>query len=194
MNISWAGNYEDIVLRRTLTSEQGQYVDVGAHQHRSGSLTYWCHERGWEGLCVEPQHQLARELMSARPSAEVFTGCVSDRVGSCELWIDSADPALSTMDSDLIRSYKEAGRLGRTVIVEVSTLNALLLNSTIKPGFDLPKVDAEGHEREVLEGIDLGLWRPRVVVVEAVAPYAFTPTHHKWEDILLAAGYRFCHL
>ena len=52
------------------------------------------------------------------------------------------------------------------------------------------KVDVEGHERSVLEGLDLARYRPWIIVMEAVAPNrADVPTFGEWEDILLANRY-----
>jgi hypothetical protein len=53
------------------------------------------------------------------------------------------------------------------------------------------KIDVEGHEREVLEGADWKLYRPRVVVVEAIKPNKPIPTHEHWESLLLSADYLF---
>ena len=53
-------------------------------------------------------------------------------------------------------------------------------------------VDTEGSERDVLEGIDFGVWRPWILVVEATAPLSTEPTRKMWEDLVLDAGYRFC--
>ncbi len=53
------------------------------------------------------------------------------------------------------------------------------------------KIDVEGGERAVLAGAGLRQFRPWIILVEATAPNAQTPTHLAWEDILLAADYRF---
>ena len=54
------------------------------------------------------------------------------------------------------------------------------------------KVDVEGFEREVLLGIDLKVWRPWIVLVEATLPNSTEQAHHEWEPLLLDAGYTFC--
>ena len=51
------------------------------------------------------------------------------------------------------------------------------------------RVDVEGAEREVLASSDWNVFRPIVVVVEAVAPWSTKPTHEAWEPLLLGAEY-----
>ena len=53
--------------------------------------------------------------------------------------------------------------------VEMVTLNDVLERA--KPQtIDFLKIDAEGTEREVLLGIDLRVWRPRLLLIEATFP------------------------
>ena len=56
---------------------------------------------------------------------------------------------------------------------------------------DFLKIDVEGAEADVIAGMDFARWRPRVVVVEAIAPGSMAEAWDAWEPALLAAGYRF---
>jgi hypothetical protein len=49
----------------------------------------------------------------------------------------------------------------------------------------------EGAEADVLAGMDFKRWRPRVVLLEAVAPGSMAEAWGAWEPDLLAHGYRF---
>jgi len=52
------------------------------------------------------------------------------------------------------------------------------------------KIDVEGYERQVLEGVtDWQKFRPWVFAMEATLPGTNIPCHDKWEDILLAHDY-----
>lgn len=54
------------------------------------------------------------------------------------------------------------------------------------------KIDVEGFEREVLEGIkDWDKFRPWIFVLEATLPNTMTPSHGDWENILLENNYAF---
>src|SRR6185503_10612255 len=56
---------------------------------------------------------------------------------------------------------------------------------------DFLKVDVEGGEADVLLGGDWKRFRPKVIVIEAVAPGSGEPAWQTWEPFLLAQGYRF---
>ena len=56
---------------------------------------------------------------------------------------------------------------------------------------DFLKVDVEGAEADVLAGNDWARFRPKVVVLEAVAPGTGAPAWDVFEPFLLARGYSF---
>ena len=72
--------------------------------------------------------------------------------------------------------------------VEVATL-VEVCEKYVTSTIDFLKIDVEGCERQVLEGMDFRRWRPRIVVIEATAPLSATQTHSKWEGILLENDY-----
>ena len=53
-------------------------------------------------------------------------------------------------------------------------------------------VQAKGSVRAVLESIDLTVWRPWVLVIEATEPNTTQPTRYLWEARVLESGYQFC--
>src|SRR5262249_47749141 len=56
------------------------------------------------------------------------------------------------------------------------------------------KIDVEGDERAVLQGMDFNRWRPWILVIEATVPSRLDqPTHQEWENLVSAAGSRFVH-
>ncbi len=52
------------------------------------------------------------------------------------------------------------------------------------------KIDVEGYERQVLEGIkDWRKFRPWIFAMEATLPGTSIPCHDQWEDLLLKNDY-----
>jgi len=50
--------------------------------------------------------------------------------------------------------------------VPCRTLDSILDEYNVPPGFDFLSVDIEGHEMEMFQGFSLSKWRPRLVLLE----------------------------
>ena len=53
------------------------------------------------------------------------------------------------------------------------------------------KIDVEGAEGTVLEGIDLECIRPWIILVESTEPNSPVTAHHNWEELLTSRRYEF---
>ncbi len=56
------------------------------------------------------------------------------------------------------------------VDVPIRTLKDILEEAGAPRGFDFLSIDVEGHEIEVLRGIDLRRWRPHLIMIEDHVP------------------------
>ena len=66
--VSFAQNFEDVMLWRALKHvEHGFYIDVGAYSPRVDLVTQAFYERGWRGINIEPNADLHRQFLVARP-------------------------------------------------------------------------------------------------------------------------------
>ena len=189
--ISYAQNYEDIILWRALGHvHDGFFVDVGAAWPTLDSVTRLFHDHGWRGINIEPNPELHDMLVAERPGDVNLAIAVADRRGSMSMEI-VATTGLSTLSTDIAGRYRRDGRQVDTVEVEVLTLVDVWSEHV---GTDRQvhflKVDVEGFEREVLAGNDWVANRPGVVVVEATRPTSQTVSI-EWEPDLLGSGYRF---
>jgi FkbM family methyltransferase len=188
--ISYAQNAEDVVLARLFAGRAGgRYVDVGAGDPVEASVTKHFYDLGWRGVNVEPVPALADKLAAARPEDVTLPVAIGAKAGTVVLHVVAGEWGWSTLDDQLASTYRGSrGWTVRDVEVEMVTLAAVLDEH---PGpIDFLKIDVEGAEQEVIEGADWARHRPRVVVVEATEPGTPTPSHQKWEPMLLDAGYR----
>ena len=188
--ISYAPNREDVLLLRAFGDHVGFYVDVGANDPLNGSTTRALYERGWRGINVEPNPALHERLVSERPDDVNVRAVISSKSGSLPFHIVEDDPALSTLDQAIAAGYLAKGRPVERIDVQAMTLDTLLESYAAVRTIDLLKIDVEGAEQAVLSGIDLSRWRPRVLVIEAVAPCRFEKTHSDWEGLVTVHGYR----
>lgn len=190
--ISYAQNREDVLLWRALKGiPQGFYVDVGAQDPVGDSVTKAFYDRGWSGINIEPEPSGFRRLREGRPRDLCLNLAVSTSSGTQTFWCVE-NQGLSTLDPVLASGYKSQGMAVREIEVETRPLSQILAEHA--PGeIHFLKVDAEGHEKPVLESCGFARHRPWIVLAEATVPNAASPRHGDWEALLLENRYRFVH-
>lgn len=188
--VSYAQNYEDVILWRALREvENGFYVDVGAADPVEHSVTRAFCDRGWSGINIEPTEGYYARLVADRPrdlNLRVLAGAQSG-LGTIHV---IPGTGLSTMDANLAARQDGRGWASTPETLPMVSLDSILRSHGDKPIHFL-KIDVEGAERAVLEGIDLLEIRPWIVLVEATEPLTQIRTDHLWADLLLDRGYAF---
>lgn len=166
--VSYAQNNEDMVLHVLLHRvTEGFYVDVGANHPTEHSVTRFFYDRGWRGINIEPNPTLHRELERQRPRDTNLNIGASDHSGSLVLrrYVE-AFHGLSTFEPAVMEQHSERGLPHEDHEVAVEPLSAILERFAVDR-IDFLKIDAEGHELQVLAGNDWDRFRPTVVVTEA---------------------------
>lgn len=181
--ISYAQNGEDVVLNRLFPDGDGFYIDVGAHDPINNSVTHHFYERGWRGINVEPEPRVFARLDRARPRDRNLNVGLSDRSGLMDFHDSPAAPGWSSFSDAHAENLRARGLKVQITPVHVTTLAEVCRAHVDRP-IDFLKVDAEGHEQEVIGGADWKRWRPRVVLIEA-------PWAPPWEHLLLSNDYLF---
>ncbi len=188
--ISYAQNYEDVVLARAFAGiDDGFYVDVGAQHPRIDSVTKAFYDRGWRGINIEPSPAWHAMLVEARPRD--INLCVA--AGSAEgevIFHEVLDSGLSTSVEAYAERHRAAGRAVVSSRVSMRPLDAIFAEHGVTRVHFL-KVDVEGAEADVLRGLGLERVRPRVMLVEANEPNSQVRNHAQWEHLLLDHGYSF---
>lgn len=158
---------EDCVIASIFKGKtDGFYVDVGAHDGIRFSNTYHFDLMGWNGVCCEPHPRFFELLKKNRPRAICLDKAVSNYQGRTTFYANSRG-ALSTLDKNLESSFKSYGEWFtgfEETEVEVDTLNNLLEGRCSE--VDIASIDVEGTELSVLQGFNLGRWKPKVLVIE----------------------------
>ena len=182
--VSYAGSAEDVMLRRFFGDQaSGFFVDVGAHDPVVGSVTHHFALSGWQGINIEPLPAFFQRLVEARPNDINLNVAVSQAFGTLDLIVNKTEPGLSTMTQELADGYERAGHHLERIRVPTRPLADIVREHCADRTVDFLKVDAEGHELEILRGVDLSVWRPRVVLIEA----GYKP--EVWAPILVNARY-----
>jgi FkbM family methyltransferase len=181
--VSYAQNYEDVILQRIFADATGFYVDIGACHPIHDSVTQHFYLRGWHGINVEPQPGLFAELQRVRERDNNLNICVGCKPGKQTLYV-TADKGTSTLDSTLASTYQRAGRITEEIEVEVVPLTDIWNQHVGSRRVDFLKIDVEGFEKEVLASADFSVVNPRILLIEAVHPESHESMHQEWENLI----------
>lgn len=190
MRLSYAQRLEDIHLDCVFADEPaGFYIDVGGGHPIADNVTLLFYEKNWRGLVIEPQSHLAAIHRSLRPRDLVFEGLVGKAEGEALFHQVDRFHGFSTTIDNHAQAASATGVDVRSLAKPMTTLAKLCATHGIT-AVDFLKIDVEGAEADVLAGFDFSALRPRIVVVEAVAPGTMTPSHDSFEPLLLSRNYR----
>ena len=159
----------------------GYFVDVGANDPKNMSQSWQLEQKGWRGVLVEPQPRLAQKLREQRQAAVFACVCSSPENAGEMLKFQ-----VSGIHSSLDLNFFVAGMRKQEIIeVPARTLDDILIEAKAPIPIDLLAIDVESHEIEVLNGVTLTRWRPRLIVIEDLA---FDTRLHRY---LRSHGYKW---
>ena len=151
------------------------FVEVGAFDGVHYSNVRRLQEtHNWRGISIEPVKKNFDKLVESYTGAPVI--CIrcaaGEKEGFSELNV-STYPHLPDWGSDVAtfsesethRWNQKYGAVWRKEHVPVKTLTSVLRENSI-PALDFLSIDAEGHDLDVLKGLDFSVYQPQLIVVE----------------------------
>jgi FkbM family methyltransferase len=142
----------------------GYFVDVGANEPEEASQSWDLEQLGWHGVLVEPQPSLAQKLKEQRSAAVFACACSSPQNAGKTLPFQIAG-IFSSLNLDF---FVAGMRKGEVIEVPVRTLDDILEEANAPTPIDLLSIDVESHEVDVLNGLTLTRWQPRLIVIEDI--------------------------
>jgi hypothetical protein len=109
------------------------------------------------------------------------------------LFYEISENGLSTLDRAIADLEKKAGWQVVERTSQVLTLNTILEKYSNGRTIHFLKIDVEGGEKTVLEGLDLSRWRPWILVIEATIPFSTELNCSEWEEILTTSHYELAY-
>jgi len=149
------------------------FVDVGANNGFYGSNSFPFVARGWRSVLIEP-HPRAFERLQKLHAGKKRTTCLNmacaDTAGELPLYFsvndDTSRATLCTDESPMWQNVRSKDYK----MVRVERLAIVLKEHGIPEDFGILSIDTEGMDYEVLLGLDLNRWRPRLIVTEDYKP------------------------
>lgn len=199
--MSYAENFEDLVLHHALRNvDEVFYVDIGANDPWRGSVTNHFYMHGGRGVNIDASKRYIFELNKYRTRDININVAVGNKKEMLEFYTD-----YETLESAYFPNfYAQFGKESTIEMVPCDTLGNILREHNVGSTASgvggmgdicFCKIDVEGYERQVLQGVDWKAFRPWVFCIECVVPAALEKhniwTNRRWDDILHENGYTF---
>lgn len=158
--VSYSQFGEDLIAEAVFGSNYsgGAYVDVGCFDPQKWSNTYRFYQKGWTGLCIDPNRVMApawKRVRSRDTFLNVAIGTDSGTIGYVQNERFPQENRVASVDDECPES------------VRCERLDAVLAKHwDASKTIDLMSIDCEGHDLVVLRSNDLERFRPRVLIVE----------------------------
>tara|TARA_R110002051_G_scaffold276627_3_gene337992 strand:+ start:704 stop:1432 length:729 start_codon:yes stop_codon:yes gene_type:complete len=177
--------------------KNGFLVDVGSIDGIHYSNTYLLEQLGWKGICVEAHPTYYPMLIKNRPNCHCYGVAAGNEDKDNTTFYANYLSSLSTLNPNINfngygkyygnRNKSEIdGAVNGKITVPMKKIDTLLEKH--KDDFEqieLMTIDVDGSESYVFEGLDLGKWSPRLLILEhSVVPteihnYATKYGYHK---------------
>ena len=158
--------------------DKGFYIEVGAFDGKYLSNTYSFEQQGWSGICIEPHPVFYSMCLENRKGSHcVNKACVSSDKEEVVLQADPTGLFSGLANDNTFRKKYVGGILENKQVdfedfqmhsVKASKLDDIL--QKYKNHFDkidFISIDVEGTEIDVLDGFNLELHSPELIVIEA---------------------------
>ncbi len=164
---SYGATGEDVLLNKIFKQTNGFFIDIGALHPINGSLTYNLYKRGWKGFNFDIVEKNIRLFDTFRKRDTSIKIAISSKKGFINSYIFGSGSGLNTLEkkwadkwSNIINQKYVINKIKKT------TLSEILKKYKIPKKVELLNIDVEGHEIDVLKGINFKNFRPKIITVE----------------------------
>ncbi len=156
----------DVIIENIFRNkDSGFYIDVGCQHPIKNNNTYHLYKKSWQGINIDLDIDNINLFNTARPKDHNVNVAVSNQIGEADLYFYHKKSPINTIDKKT-SNYQKA-QVSSIKKVKTDTLNNIIKNSKYNNmKFNFLSIDVEGHELEVLKGLDFNKYKPDVIVVE----------------------------
>lgn len=168
----------DRKLARHLPDKIGFFIEAGANDGYSQSNTFFLEKvLGWRGILIEGIPELYEKCKKIRGNSLIYNyALVAPDYPSSTVRMHFAG-LMSVVDGAFKNQTEEAKHLAEGIAIQhlpksysvevpTRTLTSILDEHKGLPFIDLFSLDVEGYELNVLRGLDLSRYRPKLILVE----------------------------
>lgn len=162
---SYSQNWEDREIDKLLNfSKKGFYVEIGAFDPKRLSNCFRFYKRGWMGVVVEPNPEVANRFLTKRPRDKFVNAGIGIDNGYLD-YFKYLIPALNTFSKKAVLENNKKGfnvdSIEKIKILAVKDF----LDKYVDKKIDFLSIDTEGLDFEILKNWDWK-YKPKVLCVE----------------------------
>jgi FkbM family methyltransferase len=159
------GGIDSVVNDIFKNQKNGFYVDVGAQHPIKNNNTYLLHKKGWEGINIDLDQKNINLFNVSRKKDCNICAAISSLEKDANLYYYHEGSPINTLSREVADRQKAI--IKETRAIRTKTLTSILENSKFKnKEIDFLSIDVEGVELEVLQGLNLNIYKPKIIVVE----------------------------
>lgn len=162
----YSQNNEEEIILNFFKKKKGIFLDLGAYDGIDLSNTRALAEKGWKGICVEPNPNIFLKLKeNYKNNLDVF--CFPFAIGEFDgkTKFHNNDTYYSTIKESELDRWVGTSLSFNTEEVDVLTFSSFLNLSPYKQ-FDFISIDCEGVDYEILKQINLDEVSCKLICVE----------------------------
>ena len=165
---SYGASGEDVLISKIFKNKNdGYFVDVGALHPINGSLTYNLSKKGWSGLNIDLLKENLILFNFFREKDKNINLAISKNKGVINAYIFERGSGVNTTNKKWADKWKKKiGKNYSILKIKKNSLNNVLSSYKISKEFELLNIDVEGHEIDVLKGINFKNIRPKIITIE----------------------------
>jgi FkbM family methyltransferase len=172
--LSYSECGEDLIIDaalRSLKIKKPKYIDIGTNTPKAKNNTYLFYARGAQGVCIEPNPDLFKQIQKVRPrDISLNVGIGSSPQKEAEYYVMTSK-ALNTFSKADAEKYVTEGNYGTQQMERVLRIPLLSINEILEKYFkdnnDLLSLDTEGYDNQIVRALDFNKYRPKIICVES---------------------------
>ena len=142
---------------------KGIYLDVGSQHPISNNNTYLLYKRGWHGINIDLDSKNIDLFNIARKGDININVAISSSESIKKLYFYHPGSPINTISKN--NADRQKAKIKEIREIKTNTLNNILEQNDYNK-IDYLNIDVEGHELDVLKGLDLTKYEPDVISVE----------------------------
>ena len=163
--ISFSQTGIDLILNNIFKNQKiGFYVDIGCNHPIYNNNTYLLFKRGWSGINIDLDKDCIKLFNIFRKNDINIHTALSSSISIKDLYFYHKKSPINTLDKKT--SERQTTSVKNIKKVQTTTLNSVLESANINKKIDVLCIDVEGHELEIIKGLDFKKYTPKIIVVE----------------------------